>query len=68
MSNNETISWNSKVVKFNHKVMIRVLKSRHHILWTLENLMICENLGKMTSYIKERHITLVHLIYSKLHC
>jgi hypothetical protein len=31
---------------FNHKIMIIRFRSRHLVLWSLENLMVCESLGK----------------------
>ena len=35
-----------KGFKFNYKIIIIRFKSRHQILWSLENLMVCESLGK----------------------
>jgi len=29
-----------------HKIMIIKFRSRHLVLWLLENLMVCESLGK----------------------
>jgi hypothetical protein len=31
---------------FNHKIMIIRFRSRNLVLWSLENLMVCENPGK----------------------
>jgi hypothetical protein len=56
-------SWNWWGFEFNHKVMILGFRSRHLVLWSLENLMVCESLGKGTSCVRGICITL-----SKLHC
>jgi len=32
-------------------------KSRHLVLWSLENLMVYESLGRGINYVNERHIT-----------
>jgi hypothetical protein len=43
--------------KFNHKVMIIGFNSRHLILWSLENFMVCESLDKGANCARERRIT-----------
>jgi hypothetical protein len=68
ISNNKIVSWNQKIFRFNYKIMIRVFKNYHLVLWFLKNIMVCESLGKRISYVKKRHIILVHLMYSKLYC
>jgi hypothetical protein len=43
--------------EFNHKIMISRFKSRHLVLWLLENLMVCESLDKRLVVQGKKHIT-----------
>ena len=51
---------------FNHKVMI-LKESSPNIMITRKPI-VCESLGKETSYVRERQFTPAHPTYDKLHC